>query len=1250
MFTVYIGLNNNVSCHGCSNSSGITFKLLYHIADESTGLFSTLLTIPQKGIDPQYSCPLDSFVFLNSKHDLEAISILSSCLGINLGLLPIYDLQTHIYIFNECKIGSLCSILNDNDANIIVWSTFHDSLLTLKLGHFLELLPVSKSNRTGLVVTFSRNYNHFKANLPNLRISLFDTTFKSEAIISEKQVMFSDSVRIFNQYRVKLIGKINQLSNWENVAIEVQGIFTNKPGNIPELICYHIGTYIEVLYNRSQVETYNAKVVYDRAILRFMETNMTFIEHEINKNHSNYLLKQIEEEYRNMSNAVQAIAEKLENASTEVKKLQEDINNLCTITECVDICIPQQICEECQRTITVPIQGTCIYQCTKLENITIITGSEVATKWEYTPQENCVASPSCQVFTCVSNTVCETNYVSIPIEYIKYKTETRLVSTVDSCDKPCSETVVTAPVTALCCANLTCNSTEQDVECLNQNQQCAQVREMVYLNLDEADKNAAEILRSLEEAKRNESVIKLRLLRSRVNYDFAEKKFNESKRAYNDAASMLEIAAISFEEVKKRAQLTKLEKIKNSSVCGFAPPSYFEIRSARFDTTIITESPTQLAVDVVIFISQNVTATETLYIDFNNVNSSLKQGAITIIEKLVLSQNTVFKRHFRRQTNDFLPNNEFYFQKRCADISNILDYIKELNASIFTIADSAISSISGLKNNVLELSNLIKYSTNISNEELTIDSQQISNIINRNLTHFNTTDIKISGEIDELVKVMQEYLLNSQELENELGNSLYQSWQVKMEDLHNQTKSAAGFQCIGFSGCLQKVVDTLNDLISDIPLNINGIQSEFSNAAQSLMDLALLQNYDIVSAVSNTKNIYEIASNPSVTDYWCASIPKIIVHPVQYINATENATIELSCKAEVDQYTSYQWKKDGIQLFNQRNSTLVLTNLTLSDSGNYSCVITNQVGSANSFNSTVEVIQFPSFLLEPEDVNEYLGNVNGAIFQCNASGFPYPGYKWYFQPKGEKGFNKVPSSDQNVLVIAPPLPKDEGSYYCEAFIGNISIQSRVATLTVLDATVIQVAQTVYLNFSYLNRIGETEVQSSGSGSELTLEENIRHYINNDFSGSGEAEIGSGMNRVRNITITPYTKVALERSFLNALNTLMSFGSTTVQNITLSFVTPFDLAISFTLYSQNINYSMASFSRTNQLVPQAMIEWENTWQNLQELFSVSGFIITDNEYEYESLPSSLNVDILQFVCPAGKEVSSANNLICGRLLK
>ena len=1218
---------------------------MYHIAGGSNGLFSTLLAIPQKGIDPQYICPLDSFIFLNKVHDLEAVSITSSCLGINLGLFPIHHLDTHIYVFNECKLDSLCTIVKYNDANIIVWSTFPSSLSKLNLGHFLELLPVSDFNRTGLVATFTKDYIQLNAILPNVKVSLFNTNFKSEAIINEQQLTFSRSVKLFDKYRVKLSGRINQITNWDNIAIEVQGMFTNNPDNIPKLLCYKIANYIEILYNRSQIEMNNAEAVYNRVVSQFIKANTTYNKYKINKHQSSDQLKRMEDEYEKVSSTLYSITETLKRAGNKVKNFQEDIDDLCTIKQCPEVCIPQQICEECRRNVTVPVQGTCIFQCIKAENVTVITGSEVIRRSEYISQENCIRNPSCQIQIgmCVSTTTCETDYISQPVDYVRYITEDRIIQTVSECNKPCSETVVSAPLTALCCANITCNSTEQDIECLSQNQHCTQTREAVYLNLDEAEKNATKILQLLDEAKRNETVVNLKLQRSKVNYHSAEKKFNESKRAYTDVLSTLEIATASFEAVKNKVQLAKLERITSLGACGYASPSFFEIKSVSFDITILTESPTILPIDIVMFIaSQNVTVTETLYIDFYNLDASLKQGAVAITEKFVLSQNTLSKRHSRNAVNISAPNeNEFYFQQKCVDAINIIDYIKELNVSIFAVAESTISSISSLKDNVLEVSMLINYSSSILNEELTLDFQKISKITNRNITQFNSTDAKISEETDELIKLMQEYVLSSQELENELGNTLYQSWQAKMEEVHSQTGSAAGFPCIGFSGCLQKVVDTLNDLISDIPLS--GILSDFSDAAQDLMDLALLQNYSIVSAVTNTHKIYNIASNPVITNYWCASTPRIIVHPVKYINSTENSTIKLSCEAEAEQFTSYQWKKDGVQLLGQNNSTLVLTNVTLNDNGNYSCVVTNQVGSTSSFNATVEILQIPFFLLEPENINEYLGNLNGAVFQCNASGFPLPGYKWYFRPKGTDKFSEIPNNNQNILVIIPPLLKDEGSYYCEAFVGDDSIHSRVANLTILHSTVVQIAQTVYLNFSYISKVEETETESSGSGDILTIREETSDYVTNDFSGSG-SEVGSGINI--NITITPFTKLALEKNLLNTLSTLMSFGSTTIKNITLHFVNPFNLAVSFTLYSHSITYSEATLSKINQLAPQAIMEWTDTWKRLQQLLSISDFIITDYEYEYESLPSSLKVDMLQIVCPAGKEVSSANNLICG----
>ena len=164
-------------------------------------------------------------------------------------------------------------------------------------------------------------------------------------------------------------------------------------------------------------------------------------------------------------------------------------------------------------------------------------------------------------------------------------------------------------------------------------------------------------------------------------------------------------------------------------------------------------------------------------------------------------------------------------------------------------------------------------------------------------------------------------------------------------------------KCFGFSDCLQEVADTLTELVNDIPSSNAALLSALPAAGKDLLDLALLENYSIISAVKSTLRIHGIVNDSVLRDYWCAGPPKIITQPVMNITPLENTTIELSCKVSIEQFTTYQWRKDCIQLPNQKNNTLILANVRLSDSGNYTCVVTNQASSTTSINASVEVHQ-----------------------------------------------------------------------------------------------------------------------------------------------------------------------------------------------------------------------------------------------------------------------------------------------------
>ena len=1172
------------------------------------------------GLRTQFSCPLDSFMFLSDDHDLQAVSILSLCLDINLGMFPIVDLQTNLYIFDECKISPFCSLLSSEDANLIVWSDFPESVSKLNLGHFLKLLPVSDSNRTGLVATFSRDTDQLKATLFNIRASFFGTTFNSIATIDENELRFTRSINLYGKYPTEVRGRIEQTNDLNSASLEIFGNFEKIPNNVPELLCNQVEAYIDILHRRSQSRVQNAKKVFNRTKSQLAAAEITHMERELAKNESSNRIQQARRELMRVNGTIQSLSNELENANDEIRSLTNQISELCMTMNCPEICIPQRVCEECMREVGTLIQGTCRVSCTRSETVTEITGYTRVSRWEYILQERCYYRCICFLWLCRAARYCKSVSICTLVSY-RVPIVQEVIKQVSSvCNVPCSSVAVQAPIMAQCCVNVGCSKREQDIDCLRSNQLCENSRNAVYENLAEEQRNTTRILQSLDEARANERAIVLRLMRYEASYNFTKKQYDESLQVLDEARAALDIATSSFDRVKQETKLDLLNNIQDVSACTLAS-SYFKIESISFKSTIVTESPTILPLDITISLStNNRRVTETVNLDFNRFRMSMQQAAV-MITNLILSQR-LSKRYSRNAVNISTEDeNYLHFQSRCTDLDNILSYFREINSSIFTVAETVVSSMAELNDNMHEISDLIDSSSANLTKEASTDLQKIADITNKDIADLRTiNNSNTSREVSELLDLMQEHLSNGQKLAEGLDNNLFQSWQVKMEELHNQTKSAAGFSCFGFSDCLQEVVDTLNELVTDIPSSNDDLLSAFPAAAQDLLDLALLQNYGIISSIENTLKIYSIANDSVLKDYWCAGPPKIVIQPVKRITPIESETIELSCKVEIEQFALYQWRKDCVQLSNQKNNTLVLTNVRLSDSGNYTCVITNQASSTISINASVEVHQYPAFFLEPENVDVYWGDVNGAIFQSNATGLPYPGYRWYFQPKGRTGFTQLPNEDENELVIPIPVPKDEGSYYCEAYNEQGFIRSRVVNLNVLDATVLQVAQTIYINFTHTSY-------------------NEGFNENYDHSGSGF---------IANATLTSTATMKLKDNVVKTLKAMIAFNSTLLENVTVYSYSIKNITISLTLYSENISYPETPLTKIMQLAPLSRIDWVSAWQRLQLLLGSSELFITDNENnEYTSDRLSVKLDAFQFVCPAGKTVSTVNNLLCGK---
>jgi uncharacterized delta-60 repeat protein len=129
--------------------------------------------------------------------------------------------------------------------------------------------------------------------------------------------------------------------------------------------------------------------------------------------------------------------------------------------------------------------------------------------------------------------------------------------------------------------------------------------------------------------------------------------------------------------------------------------------------------------------------------------------------------------------------------------------------------------------------------------------------------------------------------------------------------------------------------------------------------------------------------------------------PAIQTQPVsQTIGAGSNLTLNVTANGTTP--LNYQWWKDGAALLLATNGYLTLTNVLVSDSGGYSVVITNWLGSLTSSVAIVLVTNYPPTITTQPAGGNYLVSSNFSLtvsvsgtapfsYQWNTNGVPIPG-------------------------------------------------------------------------------------------------------------------------------------------------------------------------------------------------------------------------------------------------------------------
>jgi hypothetical protein len=155
---------------------------------------------------------------------------------------------------------------------------------------------------------------------------------------------------------------------------------------------------------------------------------------------------------------------------------------------------------------------------------------------------------------------------------------------------------------------------------------------------------------------------------------------------------------------------------------------------------------------------------------------------------------------------------------------------------------------------------------------------------------------------------------------------------------------------------------------------------------------------------------------------------------------------------------SYQWLYDNTVISGATDSSYSISNVQTNNSGSYSVIVTNGVGSATSAAALLTVIQIqdasPPFIIT-QPTSQAANQGSSAIFTALAEGPAPLAYQWMFNGVA------IPEATNSTLVVSNVQPANAGDFSLNVSNANGTDTSTVATLSVLQpvAKLIDVAFT-----------------------------------------------------------------------------------------------------------------------------------------------------------------------------------------------
>ncbi len=196
--------------------------------------------------------------------------------------------------------------------------------------------------------------------------------------------------------------------------------------------------------------------------------------------------------------------------------------------------------------------------------------------------------------------------------------------------------------------------------------------------------------------------------------------------------------------------------------------------------------------------------------------------------------------------------------------------------------------------------------------------------------------------------------------------------------------------------------------------------------------------FPVITLISTLLCVWIFCTGPSEPEYEAFFEDKQI--RVQGTSILDSLLI-LFIKATGTEPLYYEWLKDNMAVPDEHDDTLIFNPLQTAHSGNYRCVVWNELGADTSLPYALVVYMPPKIVANPQSKSIYVGD--SATFTFSATGTAPLGYQWQ-----KNGINISGATDTGYTTPPATFADSNSQYRCLVSNAYGSVTSNIAILTV----------------------------------------------------------------------------------------------------------------------------------------------------------------------------------------------------------